>query len=729
MPKGKRSRTRSGCLTCRDRHMKCDEQQPVCKNCLRSNRKCYRGIRLNFAQYTMYDPDSLEEATGRKKSEIGLDKQLSNKSYHIIDSSITIASLFKNGRAPYTPYIGLHTTEELQEAELHYQHDMKIAAQPDQAVVLDRRTSSSSATDDALHLKSDDPIYKRRAGSSSLGGLNQDIISAKRSSSRKSGRSSIGSDIGLDTNSGNITNPIITSSIVATGIHSTTTSSSNITSSTSTTITTTTIEPIHPYNDDLKTFIHLLQDQKYYWLLDMFNELSIWKSFIPSYCNRLGERDPTAGGDGNRPIKSGSIDQLTSTLLIKCLLCCSHQGAIKGVKSPSSPSSPPTSKSYSSDYPNHIIDEQYQFWVMVQDDDSLKGLLHTAISIVLVMVGVLVRICRMDLDHNETDDHGADTRPIEGATFDKHTQKNKQGNKIIALQKIFYQQIELFNKLIIKLNPTLTLSGKNTFEHVLFISVLHSVVILKFILHQLLETQQFSKLNTFEIDLLLSPKKYEYTQLSIQKDEPKSEEEFSDTGLERPRRRGRTGSTGVNVSVSASVSSIGTSASGSSSVSGQVSNAPSVGSSETASTENSNYGGKVSELNPTTIGPSYKSESFKLRNHFWSLIKMDHINRFKDNTFPVQDHSFIYSSTMQIRLPNESTHPQKDTLLSVLPNDRAIVINLTREYMKKIVNKDDKNVINLANAKINGIFHTIKLSLTDDEVKRQWKSIFSWVKR
>ena len=27
----KRSRTRSGCVTCRDRHIKCDEQQPVCK--------------------------------------------------------------------------------------------------------------------------------------------------------------------------------------------------------------------------------------------------------------------------------------------------------------------------------------------------------------------------------------------------------------------------------------------------------------------------------------------------------------------------------------------------------------------------------------------------------------------------------------------------------------------------------------------------------------------------
>ncbi|KAL2397009.1 hypothetical protein ABEF93_005836 [Exophiala dermatitidis] len=45
-PKPKRVRT--GCLTCRERHLKCDEGLPTCQNCKRSNRKCKRGIRLNF---------------------------------------------------------------------------------------------------------------------------------------------------------------------------------------------------------------------------------------------------------------------------------------------------------------------------------------------------------------------------------------------------------------------------------------------------------------------------------------------------------------------------------------------------------------------------------------------------------------------------------------------------------------------------------------------------------
>jgi hypothetical protein len=45
-PKSKRVRT--GCLTCRERHLKCDEATPRCQNCQKSDRQCKRGVRLNF---------------------------------------------------------------------------------------------------------------------------------------------------------------------------------------------------------------------------------------------------------------------------------------------------------------------------------------------------------------------------------------------------------------------------------------------------------------------------------------------------------------------------------------------------------------------------------------------------------------------------------------------------------------------------------------------------------
>jgi hypothetical protein len=44
----KSKRVRTGCLTCRERHLKCDEATPDCMNCRKSNRACKRGVRLNF---------------------------------------------------------------------------------------------------------------------------------------------------------------------------------------------------------------------------------------------------------------------------------------------------------------------------------------------------------------------------------------------------------------------------------------------------------------------------------------------------------------------------------------------------------------------------------------------------------------------------------------------------------------------------------------------------------
>ncbi|KAI0967240.1 hypothetical protein F4678DRAFT_256184 [Xylaria arbuscula] len=52
----KSKRVRTGCLTCRERHLKCDEETPDCRNCRKSNRECKRGIRLNFIDLTCKEP-------------------------------------------------------------------------------------------------------------------------------------------------------------------------------------------------------------------------------------------------------------------------------------------------------------------------------------------------------------------------------------------------------------------------------------------------------------------------------------------------------------------------------------------------------------------------------------------------------------------------------------------------------------------------------------------------
>lgn len=52
----KSKRVRTGCLTCRERHLKCDEGLPDCNNCLKSKRECKRGLRLNFLDIQVKEP-------------------------------------------------------------------------------------------------------------------------------------------------------------------------------------------------------------------------------------------------------------------------------------------------------------------------------------------------------------------------------------------------------------------------------------------------------------------------------------------------------------------------------------------------------------------------------------------------------------------------------------------------------------------------------------------------
>ncbi|CAK9439143.1 uncharacterized protein LODBEIA_P33670 [Lodderomyces beijingensis] len=125
----KRSRTRSGCVTCRDRHIKCDEQQPICKNCIRSNRHCFRGVRLNFTQYTFYNPEENEASCSSSSSSTSTSTSTSSsastpkrQNYRILDQSITIASLY-NHLNRYSPYLHLHKAEDLRESDLQFQDD------------------------------------------------------------------------------------------------------------------------------------------------------------------------------------------------------------------------------------------------------------------------------------------------------------------------------------------------------------------------------------------------------------------------------------------------------------------------------------------------------------------------------------------------------------------------------------------------------------------------------
>lgn len=114
-PRPKRSRTRSGCITCRDRHMKCDEQMPVCQNCINSRRRCYRGVRLNFTQYTIYDPRE-----GRPTWTQDYYDGFQTFKLHLIDQLVAVALMYVGGRKKYQPYLPSYTREQLAEALRHF---------------------------------------------------------------------------------------------------------------------------------------------------------------------------------------------------------------------------------------------------------------------------------------------------------------------------------------------------------------------------------------------------------------------------------------------------------------------------------------------------------------------------------------------------------------------------------------------------------------------------------
>ena len=108
----KPKRVRTGCLTCRERHLKCDEGTPICQNCKKSNRPCKRGVRLNFIDTQVGDPPFLLPPTH--------DWQVTFQ-----DESVDIASEYKGGRAKYS----IVKREEFEmPAEMNYDYPSAMGA-------------------------------------------------------------------------------------------------------------------------------------------------------------------------------------------------------------------------------------------------------------------------------------------------------------------------------------------------------------------------------------------------------------------------------------------------------------------------------------------------------------------------------------------------------------------------------------------------------------------------
>ncbi|SGZ53674.1 CIC11C00000003211 [Sungouiella intermedia] len=346
--RAKRSRTRSGCFTCRDRHMKCDEQLPVCQNCINSKRKCYRGIRLNFTQYTIYDPHKSLSAAGLSRPP---------KFFRLLDQLIAVLAQYKDGRNSYRKYLHLHNPEDLEEAELRHLQDMS--------------SNRSASTPTTVHpvVYNADPIHEVVDP-----GINDAWFFHQGAEPVNFSENTILESFDIKNL---LMNPV---------------SLGMMPSVSEGPAMNTTFEPMVDFSSQKKSdpqqardfssvsdpglvstpfdsyaFVKLIQDQRYYWILDLFNEIDVWKSIIPSYCVRIVQAE-----------SDDKFRKRNPSFLLDCLMDCKEFTSMDRVL--------------------HNARQQLNHWKEFDHRDvtatSFKGFEQVLLSIVLILLSMILQVVK-----------------------------------------------------------------------------------------------------------------------------------------------------------------------------------------------------------------------------------------------------------------------------------------------------------------------------------------------
>ncbi|PVH20128.1 hypothetical protein CXQ85_001908 [Candidozyma haemuli] len=249
--------------------MKCDEQLPVCQNCLTSKRKCIRGVRLNFTSYTFYDPkESMPDPVeSGPEAQAPVDLYSAPRYFAFLDQSVAVSTYYKDGKDAYRPYLHLHSQHDLMEAS----RQMNVDCNSSKAVsTLDPSENVISENYDITNLLANPELQGKPSD------FTLDYHSARSSFSHHEQRRS----------SVELLNELPAESSV-----------------------------------DAQLFTELIHTYRYYWLLDIFNEIHWWKVLVPNYCVRLAQ---AAEVEGKTPPGS-------SFLLINCLLVCADTASLEDI--------------------------------------------------------------------------------------------------------------------------------------------------------------------------------------------------------------------------------------------------------------------------------------------------------------------------------------------------------------------------------------------------------------
>lgn len=331
--------------------MKCDEQLPVCQNCINSKRKCYRGIRLNFTQYTIYDPQTT--SAGARSAVGGGNAGGAAGFFRLLDQLVAVLAHYKNGRRRYRPYLHLHTQNDLDEAALHYHQELNCNKAP--TIDITSGGNDPPVTDIDLlyhplapapppppqplafpmdppplmpgdpsnpwHLMyniADDVILENYDIKNVL--MNPEIHGSTTAPQSKSPELPIGVlTSALDTPLPHM--PPAMSTLTSHGVESAmqppptshSRSGFDILAELGTQLTTA----------DSAAFVKLLHKEHYYWILDLFNEIDVWKSMVPNYCVRILQA-AEFGPDKPRNSKNPGF-------LLQCLLVCQEFTLVESI--------------------------------------------------------------------------------------------------------------------------------------------------------------------------------------------------------------------------------------------------------------------------------------------------------------------------------------------------------------------------------------------------------------
>lgn len=96
----KATRTRTGCRTCRTRHLKCDEGRPYCNQCIKSKQACTYEKELKWGKLNDKNPQPVLHF-------VPIENAIT-----IEDESLLVASEYQGGTAWYARYAALEAKEQ-----------------------------------------------------------------------------------------------------------------------------------------------------------------------------------------------------------------------------------------------------------------------------------------------------------------------------------------------------------------------------------------------------------------------------------------------------------------------------------------------------------------------------------------------------------------------------------------------------------------------------------------